>query len=277
MSEAISRLIERFGESKPLLELVNALRGKCKVQTVGVERLAGSAFSLTAAAALRQLGGGGVVHIFVASDRDAAAYLANDLYNLGVETMFFPTAYKRSIRFGQQDASGIVQRTAVLNALQAFPSNLPPRQPAAATPPSQGGEFASGKLSSFRKEEYPEPKASGEVVGVVEFLAICTYPEALAEKVVSRNEMVEKTLTLRVGETVSMSTVEDILMDWDFARVDFVHEPGQYSIRGGIFAIFSYSAPKPYRVDFFGKLPLSYQLSRLGARTVSVHSAFIAF
>ncbi len=204
MSEAINKLIERFGESSPLLALVNGLKQR-GAATVGVERLAGSSYSLAAAAAVRALGG---VHVFVAADRDSAAYLAGDLFNLGVDAMFFPPAYKRSIVFGQQDASGIVQRTAVLNAVRSF-----------------GGDG---------------------------FLAVCTYPEALAEKVVSRGEMVEKTLALKVGETVSMSTVEDILMDWGFVRVDFVFEPGQYSIRGGIFDIFSYSAPRPYRVDFFG-------------------------
>ena len=212
MNEAIDRLIERFGESKPLLELVNAARKGGGV-TVALAGLAGGAWSLAAAAAMRLSGG---VHIFVASDRDGAAYLASDLYNLvggSGEVLFFPTAYKRSIQFGQQDASGIVQRTGVLSAIRSFES-----------------ESAAGQGS----------------------LAICTYPEALAEKVVSRVEMVEKTLTLAVGENVSMSTVEDILMDWGFVRVDFVYEPGQYSIRGGIFDIFSYSAPRPYRVDFFG-------------------------
>ncbi len=199
----VDGLIGRFGESEALLALVNAARGEGF--TVGVERLAGSAFALAAAAALRRMGG---VHVFVAPDRDSAGYLANDLFNLGVESMFFPTAYKRSIQFGQQDASGIVQRTGVLNAIRGFDGDG--------------------------------------------FTAVCTWPEALAEKVVSRSEMVEKTLALRVGETVSMSTVEDILMDWGFVRVDFVHEPGQYSIRGGIFDIFSFSAPRPYRVDFFG-------------------------
>ena len=216
VSEKINRLIDRFGESAALLSLVNG--GGSGAFTVGVERLAGSSYALAAVAALRRLGG---VHVFVAQDRDSAGYLANDLFNLGVEAMFFPPAYKRSIQFGQQDASGIVQRTGVLNAIQGFEGE----NKSAVGVPTEGGGAS---------------------------LAVCTYPEALAEKVVSRGEMVEKTLALRVGENVSMSTVEDILMDWGFVRVDFVHEPGQYSIRGGIFDIFSYSAPRPYRVDFFG-------------------------
>ncbi|MDR2911958.1 MAG: transcription-repair coupling factor [Alistipes sp.] len=210
MNEAVDKLIQAFGESEPLLALVNGVGVRAGGAgesgfTVGVERLAGSAYALAAVAAMRRMGG---VHLFVAADRDAAAYLAGDFYNMGVEAMFLPPAHKRSIAFGEQDPSGTVQRTAVLNAIRSF----------------------SGDGS----------------------LAICTYPEALAERVPSRGEMVGRTLALRVGEEVSMSTVEDILMDWGFVRVDFVFEPGQYSIRGGIFDIFSYSAPRPFRVDFFG-------------------------
>ncbi len=203
MNEAVEKLIQAFAGEAPFRGLVKAAKDS---QTVGLEKLAGGAFSVAAAAALQKMGG---VHLFVMDDRDAAAYLANDLYNLiGEEgVLFFPTAYKRSIQFHQQDASGIVQRTAALNAIRAFDKG---------------------------------------------FLALCTYPEAIAEKVVSRVELAEKTLTLKVGETVSMSTVEDILMDWGFDRVDFVYDPGQYSIRGGIMDIFSYSSNRPYRVDFFG-------------------------
>ncbi|MDR2890630.1 MAG: transcription-repair coupling factor [Alistipes sp.] len=186
-------------------------------------------------AAMRRLGG---VHVFVSSDRDSAAYLAGDLYNLGVESMFFPTAYKRSIRFGEQDPSGVVQRTAALNALRAFEG--------AGAAANQSGAKTLKNASPNGAKTLKNASPNGG------FLAICTYPEALTEKVASREDMAAKTMTLTVGESVSMSTVEDILVDWGFVRVDFVFEPGQYSIRGGIFDIFSYSAPKPYRVDFFG-------------------------
>ena len=176
-------------------EGVTALRG-----------LAGSAYSLYAAAALRIAGG---IHIFLAEDRDAAAYLAGDLDALLGEgaAMFFPTGYKRSVRFGQEDPSGLVQRTAALEAIR---------------------NYGGGRL------------------------VICTYPEALAEKVAAREQLTAATLTVSAGERITLTSLEEIVADMGFERVDFVYEPGQYSVRGGIFDVFSYSDNRPYRIDFFG-------------------------
>ncbi len=229
---AANKLVESFTEGGSFGAFARAVE---RGGTVGVERLAGSAFSVAAAGGLRRLGG---VHVFVAADKDSAAYLAEDLWNLlGLsaertegEVLFFPTAYKRSIRFGQQDASGIVQRTGVLNAITSC-------------------ELATQS-----------------------FLAVCTYPEALVEKVVGREELGDKTLIIEKGERVAMSTVEQRLVEWSFTRVDFVFEPGQYSIRGGIMDIFSYSSPRPFRIDFFGDEVESIRVfeisSQLSARKV---------
>lgn len=79
-----------------------------------------------------------------------------------------------------------------------------------------------------------------------------TYPEALIEKVVTKEELEEKTLQLLVGEKISIDFINDMLFEYKFERVDFVCQPGQYSIRGSIVDIFSYSSTEPYRVDFFG-------------------------
>ncbi|MEG2612892.1 MAG: transcription-repair coupling factor, partial [Alistipes sp.] len=89
---------------------------KKKSTTVHLEELVGGALSFYAAAAIARVGG---VHVFVAEDRDAAAYLLNDFYALLDESRiyFFPTSYKRSIAYGTEDAQGVVQRTTVLNAL----------------------------------------------------------------------------------------------------------------------------------------------------------------
>ena len=87
--------------------------------TVHLEELVGGALSFYAAAAVARTGG---VHIFVAEDRDAAAYLLNDFYNLLDESriFFFPSAYKHSAANGVEDAQGVVQRTATMHALRAF-------------------------------------------------------------------------------------------------------------------------------------------------------------
>ena len=170
-----------------------------KQTTVHLKELAGGAFPFYAAAAVRRVGG---LHVFVADDRDAAAYLLNDFYNLLDErrVYFFPTSYKRSAAYGAEDAQGVVQRTAALGALRA---------------------------------------AEGD------YTIVCTYPEALAERVADAAELQRETIAVRVGDSVSIAVLEQCLADAGFVRVDFVYEPGQYSVRGGIVDVFSYSESKP--------------------------------
>lgn len=181
--------------------------GTC--MTVEVTSLSGSAFSLLAAEITREKGG---IHVFVSDDKDAAAYLCNDFYQaLDQErVMFLPTGYKRSIQYGQEDASGIVQRTAALNAIKNF----------RAAPDG--------------------------------YLVICTYPEAFVEKVTDMEQLRRSTVTVTVGERVSQSFVEQTFQEYGFRRVDFVHEPGQYAVRGGILDVFSFAENRPFRLDFFG-------------------------
>ncbi len=81
---------------------------------------------------------------------------------------------------------------------------------------------------------------------------IITYAEALVESVVSKRQLSETTLEIKQGERIDMSFLEEILQTYDFQLVDFVHEPGQYSIRGGIADVFSYASSHPCRIDFFG-------------------------
>lgn len=81
---------------------------------------------------------------------------------------------------------------------------------------------------------------------------IVTSPEAILQKVVSSGDIQEQMLPLRVGESIPIDTITDTLFKFGFQRVDFVYEPGQYSVRGGIVDIFSFSYELPYRCDFFG-------------------------
>ena len=175
--------------------------------TVHLREMVGGALSFYAAAAVSECGG---VHVFVAEDRDAAAYLLNDFYNLLDEKRicFFPSSYKRSAAYGAEDAQGVVQRTTTMNAVRGF----------------------SGKG----------------------YLVVCTYPEALAERVADAEVLQRRTIAVRVGDRISIEVLEQELLDAGFTRVDFVYEPGQYSLRGGIVDVFSYSESKPYRLDFFG-------------------------
>ena len=199
--------------------------------TVHLEQMVGGVYSLYAAEIVEQMGG---IHIFLADDRDTAAYLVNDLYELLDEERvgFFASGYKRSAAYGAEDAQGIVRRTAALNAITNF------------------------------KDGY---------------LAICTYPEALAETVVDESDLVDQSLHISVGDTIEQNDLVDWLINHGFTRLDFVYEPGQYSVRGGIVDVFSYAESKPYRIDFFGntvdslrRFDISSQLSAERPDTVDI-------
>ena len=81
---------------------------------------------------------------------------------------------------------------------------------------------------------------------------IVTYPEALFEKVVTRKELDKNTLKVAVGDKVSIDFINEVLFEYEFKRVDFITEPGEFSVRGGIVDVFSFSNDNPYRIEFFG-------------------------
>ena len=81
---------------------------------------------------------------------------------------------------------------------------------------------------------------------------IVTYPDALFEKVVTRKSLSKNTLKISVGQNLDLEFLNEVLFAYEFHRVDFVSEPGEFSIRGGIVDIFSYSDETPYRISFFG-------------------------
>lgn len=199
------KILESAVQTTPFVLLQKEL--KQKGNTVYLNELVGAALSFYMAAAVSKTAG---LHVVVAEDRDAAAYVMNDLYALLDEkrVLFFPSAYKRSIVYGQQEAQSVVMRTNALNAI---------------------GNIKEG-----------------------DYLVICTYPEALAERVAGAVELSEHSVKISRGDTIKITELVDILESLGFERVDFVYEPGQYSVRGGIVDIFSYAESRPYRLDFFG-------------------------
>lgn len=216
-----------------------------KCGTIKLDSLAGSAYGMVAAEIIRKEGG---IHVFVSEDKDAAAYLCNDLYALldPERVMFLPTGYKRSIQYGQEDPSGIVQRTATLNAVKNF----------------QGANEAAGAgsaLSGGTAAERGGDTAAG-------YLVVCTWPEALVEKVTEMEQLRKSTVAVKVGDKISISFLEETLREFGFDKVDFVHEPGQYSVRGGILDVFSYSENRPYRLDFFGDEVESVRIFELASQ-----------
>ena len=81
---------------------------------------------------------------------------------------------------------------------------------------------------------------------------VVTYPDALFEKVVTRRELDKNTLKVKVGDSLSLDFLNEVLFEYRFKRVDFVTEPGEFSLRGGIVDVFSFSHDRPYRIEFFG-------------------------
>ena len=146
--------------------------------------------------------------VFILGDLEEAGYFYHDLTQiLGAErVLFFPSSFRRAIKYGQKDAANEILRTEVLSRLQ-----------------------------------------KGE-----EGLCVVTCPDALAEKVVSRKELGDKTLKLHTGEKVDMDFVTEVLRSYGFEYVDYVYEPGQYAVRGSIIDVFSFASEYPYRIDFFG-------------------------
>ncbi len=149
---------------------------------------------------------------FILDDQEEAGYFYHDLVQvLGEErALFFPSTYRRAVKFGQRDAANEILRTEVLAKI------LSPL-------PCQG-----------------------------ESLYIVSYPEAIAERVVSKKTLDESTLQIRVGEQVDISFVEQTLLTFGFQRTDYVYEPGQFAVRGSLVDVFSFSCEYPYRIDFFG-------------------------
>lgn len=81
---------------------------------------------------------------------------------------------------------------------------------------------------------------------------IVTYPEAIFEKVVTKKELDKNTLKVAVADKISIDFINEVLFEYEFKRVDFISEPGEFSVRGGIIDVFSFSNDNPYRIEFFG-------------------------
>ena len=156
----------------------------------------------------------GNVCFIVLDNADDAQYLYADLRTLGNENevYYFPTLHRR--RQGGIDEAMAVQRTEVLTAL-----------------------LGTRKQKSGSRTHKP---------------IIVTYPEALAESVPQPDSLQGKTITLSVGEEIAISQLIEMLLELHFQRVDFVYEPGQFAVRGGIVDIYSYAHDIPFRIDFFG-------------------------
>lgn len=172
--------------------------------------------------------------MLIAGNKEEAYYLLNDIETLLDESdadmdqkraLLFPSSYRKPRRKSLATREGVVVSTAA----------------------DDGGDlFETDNANVLQRSEVVKQLNAGRNLMVV------TYPEALVEKVVSSRTLTSKTLTVLRGTQLSMDFVIDVLQDYDFERVDFVVDPGQYAVRGGIIDVFSFANEYPFRIEFFG-------------------------
>ena len=172
--------------------------------------------------------------VFILNDADEAGYFYNDLLTTverpqqdaeqpvshtreegAYVPLFFPSSYRRAVKYGQKDAANEILRTEVLSRLAA--------------------EQGAG-----------EGTVSGKP------LLIVTYPQAVSELVVSQAHLDEHRITLRTSQQTDVASLVHRLRDLGFQEEDYVYEPGQFALRGSILDVYSFSSELPFRIDFFG-------------------------
>ena len=214
----IQELVKLYAQLPQVSALAKEL-GKSSNSTIFLDGLLGSSapmlFSSLATKCPCRL-------LFILQDAEEAGYFYHDLVQLmgSRDVLFFPSSYRRAVKYAQRDAASEILRTEVLTQLSASPSTPIPPHSSLHTSPSS--------------------------------IYIVTYPEALAEMVVSKQTLDTRTLVLEKDQTIAISDIEKTLRSFGFKEVDYVYEPGQFALRGSILDVYSYSCEYPYRVDFFG-------------------------
>lgn len=180
--------------------------------------------------------------VFILQDNDEAGYFYHDLTQiLGTDNvLFFPSSYRRAVKYGQRDAANEILRTETLSRLSAA--------------------HTAGK-----GKDNPG------------FLYVVTCPEALSELVVSKRNLDERTISIGVGDIVNLTDLGRKMRSLGFEEVDYVYEPGQFAMRGSIVDVYSYSSELPFRIDFFGDevdtirtFEVADQLSKDSKETVQI-------
>ncbi len=207
----IKDLQELYGRSKQITGLDKTLADE-SVKTVFLKGVLASAMPVIVASLCHRRS---QAFFIIMPDADEAGYAYNDLCHLmgQDDVLFFPSSYKRAVKYGQQDAANEILRTQTL-----------------------------ARLSSA-KEGRGKSNASFVVV---------THPSAVAELVVSRQQIATNRIDVEVGQTIDITDLEKQLLDLGLIKTDYVYEPGQFAVRGSLLDVYSYSSELPYRIDFFG-------------------------
>ena len=167
--------------------------------------------------------------VFILQDNDEAGYFYHDLTQiLGTDNvLFFPSSYRRAVKYGQRDAANEILRTETLSRLAAI---------------------ASADTQNVSKGK----DAGKNADGAADALYVVTCPESLSELVVSKRRLDERTINIAVGDIIDFADLGRQMREFGFKEVDYVYEPGQFAMRGSIIDVYSYSSELPFRIDFFG-------------------------
>lgn len=199
--------------------------------------------------------------VFILQDADEAGYFYNDLnHSSGVsassekgsdtpvtseyEVLFFPSSYRRAVKYGQRDAANEILRTEVLTKLAACTE--------ASLNPSGRIGVQTSTLSNGVSSPSPFGEGRDGAVLSASSLFIVTYPEAIAELVVSQTHLDERRISLKTSQAIEIVELVHRLRELGFVEKDYVYEPGQFAVRGSILDVYSFSGELPFRIDFFG-------------------------
>ena len=204
----IQSLQQRYAKSALVGALAKLLRTSTR-GTIYADGLVGSSAPLVFAALADSVPS---TFVFILQDEDEAGYFYHDLQQIkgDDEVFFFPSSFKRAVKYGQRDSANEILRTEVLTRLSTHADAAAP-------------------------------------------LLVVSYPEALAEWVVGKQQLNERRLSLKVGQAIDLTEVVHALRELGFIETDYVYEPGQFAVRGSLLDVFSFSCEDPFRVDFFGK------------------------
>lgn len=219
----LRHILDLYKKHPAVEKIAAALQDGATFPRVQLTGLSGALESFVLAATLddqkRRASAGANIHVFIANSKEEAAYRLNDLQGLLGEqaVFFFPDSFKRPAFFDDLNQTQILQRSELVNKI-------------------------SNPMGGASPSPFP-PAETGKVV--------VTYPEALFEKVVKPEVLSKSRIDLVKGEKVEVDTIIEVLVEYGFERTDFVYEPGQFSIRGGIVDLFSFGNDLPYRVELF--------------------------
>lgn len=206
-------LLEQYQTNPRLFQLADRL-SFADPQKIFLKNLQGSSAEFVVASVFTHAQTQQLNHLVVLNDAEEAAYFHNTLENLtsALDLFYFPSSFKNRKNFKLLNSSHVMLRTEALTRLATA---------------SAGDREAAKKI-------------------------IVTHPEALFEKVVLPKTLSGNIIHIKTNDSINLDSLLELFVMYGFKRTDFVYEPGQFALRGGILDIYSFGNEKPYRVELFG-------------------------